>query len=98
MQLRRVAVGDDVIVFECHNPIVRLGGIIIYESGCGNVQFQYKHAKTALKNFAIRDHSFSTYAQRGRGVKQKRTPCVQGGRGLTRGSTYAKTSLFARVL
>ena len=28
----------------------------------------------------------------GRGVKQKRTPCVQGG--LTCGSTYAKTSHF----
>ena len=26
-------------------------------------------------------HSFSTYAQRGKGVKQKRTPCVQGGKG-----------------
>ena len=26
-----------------------------------------------------RGHSFSTYAQRGEGVKQKRTPCVQGG-------------------
>ena len=34
----------------------------------------------------------------GRWVKQKRTPCVQGGRGRIRGSTYAKTSLFARVL
>ena len=26
-------------------------------------------------------HSFSTYAQRGRGVKQKRTPCIHGGMG-----------------
>ena len=30
----------------------------------------------------------------GKGVKQNRTPCLQGGGGLTRGSTYAKTSLF----
>ena len=30
-----------------------------------------------------RGHSFSTYAQRGKGVKQKRTPCVQGGGAYT---------------
>ena len=33
-------------------------------------------------NYYIRGHSFSKYTQRGRGVKQKRTPCVQGGGGL----------------
>ena len=27
-------------------------------------------------------HLFSTYAQRGEGVKQKLTPCLQGGGGL----------------
>ena len=28
--------------------------------------------------YSSRGHSVSTYAQRGEGVKQKRTPCVQG--------------------
>ena len=47
-----------------------------------------------MEEFLDGGHSFSTYAQRGEGVKQKRTPCVQGGGGLTHGSTYAKTSLL----
>ena len=43
-------------------------------------------------------HSFSTYAQRGRGVKQKRTPCVQGGRGAYTWKYVRKNVPFARVL
>ena len=41
-----------------------------------------------------RGHSFGTYAQRGRGVKEKRTPCVQVEGGLTHGSTYAKRNFL----
>ena len=41
--------GEEFIAFECHNPTCRLGGIIIYASGCGNVHFERLHAKVVLK-------------------------------------------------
>ena len=43
----------------------------------------YAHQSTQILYMqSQRGQSFSTYAQRGEGVKQKRTPCVQGGGGL----------------
>ena len=43
-------------------------------------------------------HSFSRYAQKGRGPSKCVRPAYKEGRWLTHGSTYAKMSLFARVL
>ena len=67
------------------------------EHKSSGISSKLKHLPLTWHNFEWVIHLVLTHKGR-EGVKQKRTPCVQGGGGLTHGSTYAKTSLFARVL
>ena len=58
----------------------------------------YAHQSTQILYMqSQRGQSFSTYAQRG-GQAKAYTMRARGGGGLAHGSTYAKTSLFARIL
>ena len=62
------------------------------------VCLQKPRKSSSLGRVTLGGHSFSTYAQRGKGVKQKRTPCIQG-RGCLQVEVRTQTRpFFARVL